>query len=191
MTFAKPRLFISFPAPTFNIVPYLVPNSAVSSRRLPLVHVSTIRLNSRRLILLQTLCGREKRQLLSNQAKPHSFCKTPGGGYTPKSLTCGIRNLQTLRSRLSCNLVNVTLRESPLCFHGLTNPFSRNLFRFTSIQNPGGVESQKQSLGSDRRTLGETRGEQERTAGYGESYEGAGPLVAIAGTGGDAGRVKQ
>src|SRR5258708_36651916 len=25
-----------------------------------------------------------------------------------------------------------------LCFHNLTNPFSRNLFIFTSIQNPGG-----------------------------------------------------
>src|ERR1700738_4227021 len=27
----------------------------------------------------------------------------------------------------------------PLCFHILTNPFSRNSFTFTSIQNPGGV----------------------------------------------------
>src|SRR5258708_25491178 len=26
-----------------------------------------------------------------------------------------------------------------LCFHNLTNPFSRNLFIFTSIQNPGGA----------------------------------------------------
>src|SRR5216684_4203768 len=26
-----------------------------------------------------------------------------------------------------------------LCFHNLTNPFSRNLFVFTSIQNSGGV----------------------------------------------------
>src|SRR5260370_8063918 len=25
-----------------------------------------------------------------------------------------------------------------LCFHTVTNPFSRNPFRFTSIQNPGG-----------------------------------------------------
>src|SRR5258708_7483915 len=28
---------------------------------------------------------------------------------------------------------------SPLCFHALTNPFSRNSFRCTSIQNPGDV----------------------------------------------------
>src|ERR1700732_2371716 len=27
----------------------------------------------------------------------------------------------------------------PLCFHNLTNPFSRKSFPFTSIQNPGGV----------------------------------------------------
>src|SRR5712692_864586 len=34
--------------------------------------------------------------------------------------------------------LSVILSLPPLCFHGLTNPFSRNPFTFTSIQNPGG-----------------------------------------------------
>src|SRR5216684_4036988 len=34
--------------------------------------------------------------------------------------------------------LSVILSLPPLCFHGLTNPFSRNPFTFTSIQNPRG-----------------------------------------------------
>src|SRR5438552_12380067 len=41
----------------------------------------------------------------------HSFAKTPGVGDTSKSLACGVNNLQTLRSRRRCNLVNATVRE--------------------------------------------------------------------------------
>ena len=36
-------------------------------------------LKSSRLILLQTLCRRQKTQLLRNQANPHSFANIPGG----------------------------------------------------------------------------------------------------------------
>ncbi len=132
MIVAKPSRLPSFPASALNIVLPVVPSSAVSSRRPLLAHVSTMRLNSRRLTLLQTLCRREKRQLLYNQTNPHSFAKTPGVGHTPKSLTCGIRNLQTLRSRASCNLVNASrplfswscksLFPQPLLIHIYTKP---------------------------------------------------------------------
>jgi len=40
----------------------------------------------RRLILLQTLCHRQKSQPLWNQAIPHSFDKTPGVGVSPSSV---------------------------------------------------------------------------------------------------------
>jgi hypothetical protein len=94
-------------------------------------------LNSRPLNRLQTLCSRQKSQLLWNQANPASFPKmpgcgvghpecnygTPGVGYTLTSRPCEISKLQPLFSRSSCNLVNAILAEplhlspslSPLC----------------------------------------------------------------------------
>ena len=47
----------------------------------PIVVRPSERLNSRRLILLQTLCRRQKGQVLCNQANPNSFAKTPAWGY--------------------------------------------------------------------------------------------------------------
>jgi len=123
MIVANPSLWPSFPAPTLQIIQYVLPSSAVSSRRPPSIHVSTIGRNPLRLTLLQTLCRRQKRQLLCNQANPHSFAKTTGVGYAPKLRTCGISNLQTHRSRPSYNLVNATLRESPFVFTVLQIPF--------------------------------------------------------------------
>ncbi len=55
--------------------------------------------NSRRLILLQTVCRRQKSQLLCNQANPNSFAKTPGVGVSPSSVPlclCGNPDLSPL-----------------------------------------------------------------------------------------------
>jgi len=46
----------------------------------PIVVRPSGRLNSRRLILLQTLCRCQNGQVLCNQANPNSFAKTPGWG---------------------------------------------------------------------------------------------------------------
>jgi hypothetical protein len=105
--------------------------------------------NSRWLTLLQTLCRHQKSQLLWNQANPRSLRKTPGVGVPPQSSP-----LESATSRLFirasvCNLVNAPANRphyslppstfsSLLCFHTLTNPFSRNSFIFTSIQIPRG-----------------------------------------------------
>jgi hypothetical protein len=51
--------------------------------------------NSRRLILLRTLCRREKNQLLCNQANPNSLHKTPGVGHPG-------RNCGSSRQRFLC-----------------------------------------------------------------------------------------
>src|SRR6266404_5544150 len=67
---------------------------------------------------------------------------------------------------------------SVLCFQSLAASFAKK----------GGVgythkrEGYCNSLDSDRGTLGESRGEEEGATGYGEGYESAGPLVAIAWT---------
>jgi hypothetical protein len=82
--------------------------------------------NPRWLILLRTLCRRQKPQPLSNQANPNSLCKTRGVG--------GVRRL-----RASVPPWQIQRFSSPLCFHTLTNPFFRNPFLFTSMQNPRGV----------------------------------------------------
>ena len=128
MIVANPSLWPSFPAPTLQTIQHVIPSSAVSSRRPPSIHVSTIGRNPRRLTLLQTLCRRQKRHLLCNQANPHSFAKTPGVGHTSKLLTCGVNNLQTPRSRPSCNLVNASLRKLPFVFMVLQIPFPATAF---------------------------------------------------------------
>jgi hypothetical protein len=81
--------------------------------------------NSQRLTLLQTVCRCENPQLICNQANPNSFAKTPRVGGTCANLTVGS--------------FSFALDFLTLCFHNLTNPFSRNPFQCTSIQNPRGV----------------------------------------------------
>src|ERR1700737_3676147 len=44
--------------------------------------------------------------------------------------------------------------EASLCFHNLTNPFSRNPFIFTSIQNPRGCGGYSVRLFTSRRSRG-------------------------------------
>ena len=75
---------------------------------------------------------------LSRNSFPcHSYANTGDMGVTVAS-DFGYHQ-STLDIRLS----------SPLCFHGLTNPFYRKPFRFTSIQNPVGVPlHDSQILGS-------------------------------------------
>ena len=147
MLVSAPALLPSFYAPASNIAPHIIPNSTFSSRRPPLVHASLMRRNSRRPTLLQTLCRREKTQLLCNQANPHSFVKTPGAGYTPKSRRCGISNLRTLCSRPSCNLVNTTVLSSPLFSWSYELLFPQLLLFHNYLRCPG-VWGAKSSLWS-------------------------------------------
>jgi hypothetical protein len=121
-------------------------------------------LNPRPVNLLQPLVQLQKSQLLYNQADPASFCKTPGVGtctipphaslpplYAPRgaSIPCGLRGLRILPvtkgvypPRTSGFFgVRGIHNLLALCFHTLTNRYSRNPFRFTSIQIPGGCGS--------------------------------------------------
>ena len=76
-------------------------------------------------ILLRTLLRSLQSQLLWNQANPNSLRKTPRG--------CAY-----LRHR-SCNCNEVRLNFITLCFHNLTNCFSRKLLLFTTIRHCPGV----------------------------------------------------
>ena len=58
----------------------------VSSASLALRIPRVKRTNSFVHILLQTLCHRQKNQLLCNQANPNSFAKHPGWGYPESSV---------------------------------------------------------------------------------------------------------
>jgi hypothetical protein len=72
---------------------------------------------------LPPLCPLLATPILCFQSLTASFHKTPGVGYPP-AVDFDFR---------------VSVFDSlPLCFHNLTNPFSRNSFVLTSIQNPRG-----------------------------------------------------
>jgi hypothetical protein len=74
----------------------------VPFRVLPRTKPADSQVKSRRFTLLQTLGRCASRQLLWNQANPHSFGKTPGVGCTTTKPSFRISNLQTL-SRVSSN----------------------------------------------------------------------------------------
>jgi hypothetical protein len=141
----------------------------VPFRVLPRTKPADSQVKSRRFTLLQTLGRCASRQLLWNQANPHSFGKTPGVGCTTTKPSFRISNLQTLSRvssnqsvtkivrnpqadlRFSCShfcisTLVVRLRLSSLVHRFTTalvsdcyKSFFRKLFVFTSIQNPGGV----------------------------------------------------
>jgi hypothetical protein len=79
-------------------------------------------LNPRPFSLLQTLCRRDKSQLLCNQVNPNSFHRIPGVGYLCDDLRvlCGLRHRTFIDFQL-------------LPFHHLTDAFFRNFFVFTFI----------------------------------------------------------
>jgi hypothetical protein len=111
--------------------------------------------NSRPFNLLQTLCRSCKSQVLWNQANPNSFAKIPGVADTAPKPASRISNLQAPAPRAVCKSVNDSrsevLRVSvppcgipfwfALCFHNVTNCFSRNLFLFTTIRIARGCHS--------------------------------------------------
>src|SRR5258708_24370317 len=80
------------------------------------------------------------------------FSENTRGGGTSTNLPFGISNFQPLFSVPVCKTVTPAVNPAfcprlgasaaidlfPLCFHTLTNPFSRKPFLFTSIQNPRG-----------------------------------------------------
>jgi len=113
---------------------------------------SVVRPNPFVSISLQPLCGRQKSQLLWNQANPASFIKPPGVGYPRKTAP-----LESATYRLffpDLFMIWLTLRAHsaptahffsplvtrhsplsvPLCFHTLTNCFSRKSLVLTTIQ---------------------------------------------------------
>ena len=112
---------------------------------LPRTNLSSSALNPCPFILLQTLLLSRKIQLLCNQANPNSLGKTPGSGvylHKPPAWNQQLTNssfLSLRRLRVLCvSALSIAVDLLALCFHILTNPFSRNLFRFTSIQIPRG-----------------------------------------------------
>jgi hypothetical protein len=128
--------------------------------------------NSRPFNLLQTLCRSCKSQVLWNQANPNSFAKIPGVAYTPLKPASRISNLQTLAPPAVCKSVNDSrsevLRVSmppcgipfwfALCFHNVTNCFSRNLFLFTTIRIARGCHPSRWTVHhSNFRSLGSFR----------------------------------
>ena len=85
-------------------------------------------------ILLQILRRSCRHQLLWNQPNPNSLRKIPGPGSS------ALRPLGALCASLP--KVALSLASlSPLCFHNLTNCFSRKLFVFKTIRIAGGVGS--------------------------------------------------
>ena len=69
------------------------------------------------------------------QELAHSFAKTPGVGV-PRAVPSLLSDPLSRAPFTRGNSIS-----GRLCFQELTNPFSRNLFLFTSIQNAGGVAS--------------------------------------------------
>src|SRR5258708_5747901 len=66
--------------PALNIGPHLIPSSAVSSRRPPSIHVSTIGRDPRRLTLLQTLRRRHNVNSFAIKQIHALLPKHPGWG---------------------------------------------------------------------------------------------------------------
>ena len=107
------------------------------------------------------------------------FCRPPSvpRGYDPPN------SRQFILLQPLCSLFSTSV----LCFQSLAASFAKK----------GGVgythkrEAYSNSLDSNRRTPRKSRGEKEGAAGYREGDKGAGPLVAIAWTRGDTGRVQQ
>jgi hypothetical protein len=84
---------------------------------------------SRRFILLQTLCRRQKRQLLCNQSNPNSFAKTPRVRDTNTNPPFRISNIQTLSRLASQSLRRLcALRVSAVSF---AVDFARPLFSYS------------------------------------------------------------
>ena len=108
-------------------------------------------------------------------AVPSRRARSVPRGYDPPN------SRQVILLQPLCSLFSTSV----LCFQSLAASFAKK----------GGVgythEAYSNSQDSNRRTPGKSRGEEERAAGYREGDEGAGPLVAIAGTGGDTGRVQK
>ena len=106
-------------------------------------------------ILLRTLCPSEKTQVPPNQHFPDSFVKMPGWGGHPECFygTPGVGG--TRRSPLATELSAPPVTTG-LCFHIVTNPFSRlpaglladNSFAFTSMQIPGGCTPRQPPVGA-------------------------------------------
>src|SRR5882672_10564392 len=105
-------------------------------------------------------------------------CRPPSvpRGYDPPN------SLQFILLQPLCSLFSTSV----LCFQSLAASFAKK----GGVGSTHNREVYRNSLDSNRRTLRKCRGEEERAAGYREGDHGAGPLVAIAGTGGDPRRMQ-
>ena len=128
MIVAQPSL-LTRPCPSSsNLLPRLVPKLAWSPQALPSVSPTGPCRNPRFLSRLRTL-----------ELSCSPFCIR----CLLFSMVCALFDKNTgLRvhvSASSASMIRFAFDFDRLCFHNLTNPFSRNPFIFTSIQNPRGV----------------------------------------------------
>src|SRR5882762_8372127 len=94
--------------------------------------------------LLKSLASLFAPRILCFQRLAASFAKIPGGGYSaafPRCLPSAPFEMGGSISARSCfqeltNPSSPLIDQHPPLFHTVINPFSRNFFRFTSIQNP-------------------------------------------------------
>ena len=116
MTVAQPSSSARSPRPFRPALPHDVPMLGSSSPQPPIVVRPSAPLNSRPLILLQTLCRREKSQLLCNQANPNSLDKTPWGGIPYQEIVyCTKAQKRPSVSPLLATLTHSASRKSFPC----------------------------------------------------------------------------
>ena len=116
--------------------------------------------------------------LIPSSAVPSRRPPSVPRGYDPPN------SRQFILLQPLCSLFSTSV----LCFQSLAASFAKK--RGVGYTHKREAYSSN-SLDSDRRAPGKSRGEEEGAAGYGEGNEGASPLVATTWTGGDAGRVQQ
>ncbi len=111
MTVAQPSSSTRSPRLHRPALPHTVPIPSLSSPQPPVVARPSAPLNSRPLILLRTLCRREKSQLLCNHSNPNSFAKIPGVGAPLRELA----RCTEAQKCLSVSPLLATLTHSVAC----------------------------------------------------------------------------
>ncbi len=117
---------------TLSIVTGVYPSTFPSSDFQTSRHAKSLCLH-RLAASLSSLCTLFCTRFLCFQSFGASFHKTPGVGYLARASALCVDSALSAPQRCH-SLSNLPV----LCFHTLTNPFSRNSFLFTSMQNPRG-----------------------------------------------------
>ncbi|SRR6266403_589681 len=119
----------SFSTVASNSLPHVIPTLALSFRQLPLVSISTVRLNSRRFSGLQPLASLFAASLLCFQWVAASLGKNPGVGYPWSGLAASLRRpafISDVVTRFHLPFVfmalQIPLPASPLYSHPYKTP---------------------------------------------------------------------